>query len=300
VTIGEAIKEGSSVLASALTINTETPSLDARLLLAETLHTEVSELLIMTKDELPETQYLWFKKLLARRLEGECVAYILGRKEFFGLEFYVNPSVLVPRPDTETLVEAGLGILREQGAGNGALRVLDLCTGSGAVAISLKNERPELDVWASDISAEALALAKENSNRLLADKTKGDGPDVDPVTFIKSDLFESIEGAFHLIVANPPYVCSGEIDSLAPEVRGEPRLALDGGNDGLDLIKRIILDAPGHLCPGGILLMEMDTRQIPVVRTLFVNHSFINIKIYKDMAGWERVVSGTYDEDIRK
>jgi release factor glutamine methyltransferase len=299
VTIGEALKEGSSVLASALSIKTETPSLDARLLLAETLRTEASKLLIIAKDDLSETQYFCYKKLLARRLEGECVAYILERKEFFGLEFYVNPSVLVPRPDTETLVEAGLVFLRDWGTrGLGdwgrTLRVLDLCTGSGAVAIALKYEMPELEVWASDISAEALAIAKKNSNRLLTGKIQDNGPHGDPITFVESEKRKKIEGLFHLIVANPPYVCSGEIDSLAPEVRGEPKLALDGGQDGLDLIKKIISCAPRYLYPDGILLMEMDASQTPAVRTFFQNHSFGNIKIYKDMAGKDRVMSGIY------
>jgi release factor glutamine methyltransferase len=300
MTIGEALKEGNSVLASASAIKTETPSLDARLLLAETLDTEASKLLIMAKAELSETQYLCFKKLLARRLEGECVAYILGRKEFFGLDFYVNHSVLVPRPDTETLVEAALGVLRDWGTtGLGdwgrPLRVLDLCTGSGAVAIALKHERPELEVYASDISSDALALARENSKRLLSHDTDAHSA---PITFIESDLFIEIEGTFHLIITNPPYLCSGVIDSLVPEVRGEPRLALDGGKKGLDLIKKIISGAPGHLFPGGILLMEMDASQIPIIKPLLENHSFGSIKTYKDLAGKERVISGIFISKI--
>jgi release factor glutamine methyltransferase len=163
---------------------------------------------------------------------------------------------------------------------------LDLCTGSGAVAIALKHECPEIEVFASDLSPEALETARLNAARLL-------GTALEPaVTFIQSDLFDRISRRFHLITANPPYVCTGDIKKLPREVRGEPRLALDGGADGLDLIRALIAGAPDHLFSGGVLLLEADPRQMPRIASLLEHQGFLDIQTYRDLSGAERVIGG--------
>jgi release factor glutamine methyltransferase len=191
------------------------------------------------------------------------------------MRFMVNPSVLVPRPDTETLVEAAL-----QTTGT-ARSALDLCTGSGAVAIALKRERPALTVTASDISPAALEAARTNAENLHTE-----------IRFVESDLFDRVEGCFDLIVSNPPYIPTAWIASLAPEVQKEPRLALDGGGDGLDLVKKIILGAKTRLNPGGMLLMEADSRQMPAIGELLRGGGYQKVRAYRDLAGLERVIGG--------
>jgi release factor glutamine methyltransferase len=167
--------------------------------------------------------------------------------------------------------------------------VLDLCTGSGAVAVSLKHERPDLAVYASDLSPEALALARINAERLLPAL-----PGTPPLCFIESDLFSSFAEApaFGLIVSNPPYVASALLPLLAPEVLREPRLALDGGEDGLTLIRRIIAEAPDHLLPGGALLLEADPGQMGRIAALLAERGFGEIQTRRDLAGRERVIAG--------
>jgi release factor glutamine methyltransferase len=199
------------------------------------------------------------------------------------MEFTVSPAVLVPRPDTETLVETALDwIQRRREIKNPGL--LDLCTGSGAVAVSLKKESPGLKVLGSDISAEALKIAELNAAALLKPE-RGETP----LTFIQSDLFQCIRGRFKLITVNPPYIPAGEIEKLSAEVRGEPRIALDGGEDGLALIRLIIEAAPDYLLPGGGLLMEIDPPQARTVPALLAKAGFQDIQIYRDLSGRDRV-----------
>jgi len=207
----------------------------------------------------------------------------------------VNPSVLVPRPDTETLVEAALEIL---GTGNKKIaadhsrpRVLDLCTGCGAIAVSLKHEMPELEVWASDISAEALQTAKANAQRLLPPEA---------IRFLCGNLFEAlaasepcVSSSFSLIVSNPPYIPTAEIKTLSREVQKEPRLALDGGTDGLDVIRTIIAGATDYLCPGGSLLLEAVPGQMESIAGLLEKKGFAGIKTYRDLSGRQRVIGGS-------
>ncbi|GHT93429.1 release factor glutamine methyltransferase [Spirochaetia bacterium] len=293
MTIREALAQGSGLLKSA---QVDTPALDAGLLLAEVLNTSRVGLIAAGPEPLSEEDYRRFRAFLERRLSGECVAYILGRKEFRGLEFTVTPAVLVPRPDTEILVEAALEKLAESNSQLGPqtqLKVLDLCTGSGVVAISLKHELPELEVWASDISEAALEVARANAARLLGAELNSGTESA--IRFIKSDLFNRIGadrtgGPFHLIVSNPPYVCTKEIETLSPEVRREPLLALDGGGDGLDLIRRIIAEAPEHLFPGGRLLLEADPRQMKAIAALLEIEGYKDILILRDLSGQERVI----------
>jgi len=279
MTIREALAQGSAALAVA---DIKNSGLDASLLLAEVLNVSRSSLMAAASQPLTETSCAAFDQFIKRRLAGECTAYILGRKEFYGLDFQVNPAVLVPRPDTETLVEAAL----EQLTMNGQPPcVLDLCTGCGAVAIALQHAMPELEVWATDISVEALKVAQANATRLLPDKT---------IHFCRGDLFDAYEqqSPVPLIVSNPPYIPTAEIAGLSPEVRREPILALDGGSDGLDIIRKIISRAPEFLCSGGSLLLEADPRQMRRITTLLVQAGFTGIQTRSDLSGKERVIGG--------
>jgi len=286
MTIRETLAEGSAALAAA---GIENPGLDASLLLAEVLKTSRSSLIAAASEPLTEASRAAFDQFIKRRLAGECTAYILGRKEFYGLDFQVNPAVLVPRPDTETLVEAAVRQItnnNEQLVNRAQFRVLDLCTGSGAIAIALKHAMPELEIWATDISAEALEVARANAGRLLPSET---------IHFCCGDLFDAVSqgsGLFHMIISNPPYVPAAEITGLSPEVRGEPMLALDGGGDGLDIIRSIISRAPEFLYSGGSLLLEADPRQMQRIASLLLQAGFTAIQTNKDLSGKERVIGG--------
>ena len=289
MTVRETLTEGKKLLNSPNpSAFIDTPALDAALLLAQAMQRSRTDLLLRANDTISEEIREKYIRLLSRRINGECVAYILGRKEFRGLDFNVNSNVLVPRPDTETLVEAVLEKINSLQTQE-SLTVLDLCTGSGAVAVSLKNECPFLQITASDISAEALETAALNAKRLL-------GKAADSVVFIQSDLFEKIHGKFNLIVSNPPYVLSSEIESLAPELRREPVLALDGGADGLKIITKIINLSPKYLFPGGFLFLEAGPEQMPVIKNLLMAHNFTGISLHMDLAGLERVISGKYPQ----
>jgi release factor glutamine methyltransferase len=281
MTIREALAgSGASLLAAGM----ETPGLDASLLLAHILETNRTALAASGPEPLSEEKHAKFHALIERRLSGECTAYITGKKEFRGLEFLVNPSVLVPRPDTETLVETALlftGVNKT---------VLDLCTGSGAVAVSLKNEMPDAEVCATDISASALEMAKMNAARLLH------GGNI--ITFYQGDLYGALPDShplFSLIVCNPPYIPSGVIETLPAEVRKEPRLALNGGTTGFEIIRRVIDGAPSFLSRGGTLLLEADPRQMNKITILLKKRCFHTIKTYNDLSRRERVIGGTYE-----
>jgi release factor glutamine methyltransferase len=287
LTVGDALKRGSALLRSA---GIDTPSLDVSLLLGEILGLDRAGLFLAGPSPLLQEERERFDNALKQRLTGDCVAWILGRREFRGLNFAVTPEVLVPRPDTETLVEAALDFIETRGASE-QFTLLDLCTGSGAGAISLKHERPGIRVSASDISPPALAVAQTNAHKLLGR--------VDAVAFVESCLFDRISGFFDLILSNPPYIPSDILETLAPEVRREPRIALDGGSDGLDLIRPIIAGAPEHLREGGLLLLEADPRQMPAITALFTQRGYGDIRIFRDLAGDPRVIGGICPSPIR-
>jgi len=295
MTIREALAEGTASLSSA---GIETPSLDSSLLLADVLNINRSKLTAAGNDNISKASAATFRKLIKRRQAGECIAYILGRKEFYCLDFIVNPSVLVPRPDTETLVDVALKIMvngaESKAAGKQPPRALDLCTGSGAIAIALKHLVPGLGVWATDISSEALETAKINAARLLPPNS---------IRFFQGDLYDALlpnpsslcyllPATCYLIVSNPPYIPSADISSLPPEVRMEPALALDGGGDGLGVIRKIVSRAPEFLCPGGVLLLEADPRQMPAIAGLYKEAGFSDIQTHADLSDMERVISG--------
>ncbi|MDR2096266.1 MAG: peptide chain release factor N(5)-glutamine methyltransferase [Treponema sp.] len=292
MTIREAKLRGAAALGAG---RIESAALDAALLLAEVLNTGATGLIVRGEEPLSGADLSRYERLLERRLAGECIAYILGRKEFYGLEFRVTDRVLVPRADTEILAETALQEIRHimdagMDASEGPL-VLDLCTGSGVLAITLKHECPTAVVWASDISGAAVAVAARNAERLLPPWG---------IHFAEGSLFEPFRNPsagrprrFNVIVSNPPYIPSAEIEHLAPEVRREPRLALDGGRDGLELIEKIIADAGEHLLPEGRILLEADPRQMYNITEILRNNGFENIEVFRDLAGQERVIGGT-------
>ncbi|GHU31070.1 release factor glutamine methyltransferase [Spirochaetia bacterium] len=270
VTIFEILHEGKSILAGI-----DTPALDARILLAFVLQTDTAGILTGYNKPVNDSQYTLYKKLLERRLSGECSAYIIGKKEFWGLEFTVSPDVLVPQPDTETIVEIALSIIRP------GFRILDIGTGSGALAIALKKERPDSLVYAADNSCPALEIARKNAAQLNAD-----------VTFYESDLFKNISGTFDLIVANLPYIPTDMIRTLPPEVRYEPRSALDGGEDGLSIIRRLIVEAKNHMKPYSAILLEADPGQMDALTEILQSEYYTHIKRYPDISGQNRVIRG--------
>ncbi|MDR0374284.1 MAG: peptide chain release factor N(5)-glutamine methyltransferase [Treponema sp.] len=276
-TINTLLMEGKHILKGKV----DSSNLDASLLLADVLRCDRTQLVRAAAEAVSEETEMTYKNALARRLSGECVAYIVGYKEFWGLRFIVNSTVLTPRPDTETLVEAALAVADASGARS----CLDLCAGSGAVAIALKRERTHLVVAGSDISKSALEVARANAETHQAD-----------VQWIESDLFDHIEDCFDIIVSNPPYIPTSMIAELAPEARKEPRLALDGGADGLDYIKKIIVEAKTRLNQGGALLMEADPRQMSAVAELLRENNYQKIRTYQDLSGRDRVIGGICEQ----
>lgn len=251
---------------------------DAQMLLLHGLQRPLHDrawLLAHDSDSLAPAQEAAWQAALARRLKGEPVAYITGRKDFFGLTLAVDARVLDPRPDTETLVDWALACLPESPE-SASPRILDLGTGSGAVALALQHARPQASVWAVDASEDALAVAQANAARLDLG-----------VHFIASDWFSAVDlertGRFDLIVSNPPYVAEGDPHLAA--LTHEPLQALTSGHDGLDAIRQIIAQAPAHLAPGGWLLLEHGWDQADKVQALLRSARFEQVQSRQDLAG---------------
>ena len=259
----------------------DSPRLDAELLLAHALGLSRAGLLARLRDTGPLGA---FPEYLARRLAHEPVAYILGHREFYSLDFIVRPPVLIPRPETEHLVETGLAFAGEAAR---PLRILDLCTGSGCVAVTLAHELRGSTVTAVDIAPVATALARENAARAGV-----------PVRVLEGDLFDALPGdepVFDLITANPPYVEAAEWDTLAPDItRYEDPGALLSGEDGLDCVRRIVRQAPAHLVKGGMLAMEIGEKQYDAVAALFLQAGFENVACVPDLAGIRRIILGRW------
>jgi len=252
------------------------PRAEARLLLAVVLEVPVETLIARPERAVDDAAAARFATLAARRAQGEPVAYLLGRKEFFGRRFAVSPAVLVPRPETELLVELALERLRTRPQA----RVLDLGTGSGCLAVTLALECPQAAVVAVDRAADALAVARSNAQRLGA-----------RVEFASGDWYAAVGGRFDLIVANPPYVAAA--DPHLAELRHEPQHALVAGDDGLADLRRIVGGAPAHLTGGGWLAVEHGHDQGASVRELFARAGFTAVETHRDLAGIERVCSAT-------
>ena len=250
-------------------------ALDAQWLLAHVCGAERLALLLALDEPLSAQVWTCFDALLARREAGEPLQYVLGEASFLGRAFRVDPRVLIPRADTETLAEAMCACLTP------GLRVLDMGAGSGALAISAALACPQARVTGADISEDALAVARENGERLGA-----------RVEWVRSDLFSALEGrCFDMIVSNPPYIPTGELEGLQREVRREPVLALDGGEDGLACYRAIVRGLPGRLCPGGSLLLEVGDGQAARVRAL-LEKLFDSTAVLADLSGLDRVVTG--------
>ena len=263
------------------TAQIDNPRLDAEILLAHVLKWRRLTLYVNSDKILPLESILKFNELVNRRLEGIPVAYLVGLKEFIGLSFAVNENVLIPRPETEILTEFVGEYLRGIGC---EVNFADLGTGSGAIAISILKFVKSARAAAVDISNEALEVAKFNATKFNVD---------DRIEFFFGDLFAPLEGKiFNAVVSNPPYIPSGELETLQKEVKSEPRLALDGGEDGLNFYRQIISNAPRFLTAGGLLAVEIGINQESAVKKLFEQENFADVMILKDLAGIERIVAG--------
>jgi len=258
---------------------------DARLLIAQALGIDRAELIANGERALNGDETKAIDALSERRLKREPVARIFGHKEFWSLNLQVGPAVLVPRPETETVIEAALDAVARDARQMERLRILDIGTGSGALLLALLSELPNAVGIGSDISAAALEIAQVNAERSdLADRA----------TFVACDIAAGLQGPFDLIVSNPPYVARGAIASLAPEVRDyDPALALDGGADGLDGYRAIAADARRLLAPDGRLIVELGMGQEPAVRALFTKAGLTVAATRDDLAGIPRALSAT-------
>jgi release factor glutamine methyltransferase len=252
---------------------------DARALLTHVLGVDRAWVIAHATDALDRAQVEAFFALAKRRREGEPVAYLTGRREFWGLDLEVTPAVLIPRPETETLVEAALARL----ASDRPTRVLDLGTGSGAIALAIGRERPLAAVVATDLAEAALAVASANARRL----------GIGNVTFVRAGWYaDAPAGPFDLIASNPPYVAAGDPHLDAGDLRFEPRDALTPGGDGLGPLRTIVAGAGARLVPGGWLAVEHGYDQSQAVQELFAAAGFGNVVALRDLAGIPRVVAG--------
>lgn len=250
--------------------------LENRILLCHALGITRVGLITQSERQLTEEEAARLSGLVGRRIAGEPIAYIVGQREFFGLPFQVSPAVLIPRPDTELIVELALERLPPQA------RMLDMGTGSGAIAVALAHTRPDAQVTALDVSEEALAVARANA---AANGAR--------VRFLRSDWFAALEGdTFELVVSNPPYIASGDEHLAQGDLRFEPVDALTDHADGLSDLRTIIAGALAHLAPGGWLLLEHGYDQAEAVRALLTEAGYLDAQSWRDLAGIERVSGG--------
>lgn len=261
------------------------PILEARILLAHVLGWRTTQLITRSDEPLGAEVIERYRALEARRTAGEPVAQLVGAREFFGLDFEVTPHVLIPRPETELLVETALKALENLSRP----RVLDLGTGTGAIAVAIASTRPDAQVWALDRSPEALAVATRNATRLLDAERPGGS-----LVLTRSDWYDSLDAAlrFHVIVSNPPYIASGDPHLAQGDLRFEPRSALTDEADGLSAIRSIIADAPTRLAANGVLWIEHGYDQAEAVRELLTARGFTQVRSERDLAGIERISGG--------
>jgi release factor glutamine methyltransferase len=253
-------------------------ALEAELLIAHALGRDRAWLYAHLDDPIDQSEDI--EALVKRRRRGEPIAYILGCREFYGREFLVSPDVLIPRPETELLIDLALDLPLP-----GAVRALDIGTGSGCIALTLAAERPGWRVMASDISQAALTVARRNCQCLKLEQ----------VELLEADLFpEGTRKNFNLIISNPPYVEENDRHLMQGDVRFEPAVALTPGEDGLAVIRRLVARAGEHLVPGGWLLVEHGHDQGSAVAAIFAEHGFGAVRICKDLAGNDRVTLGSF------
>ena len=273
------LNQAAGRIATALGLTRAEARLEARVLAAHALGVNRAWLAAHGGDTLAPTQATAMERCIARRLRGEPVAYITGRREFYGLEFIVTPDVLIPRPETELLVDLAL----ERLPAERPARVLDLGTGSGAVALAIAAHRPAAHVLAVDRSQAALCVARDNANHL----------DIGNVTFQQSDWYLQVRAKnFDIIVANPPYLAAGDPHLARGDLRFEPRQALCAGEDALAAIRVIVQGAPTCLRPGGWLLLEHGRDQAEACQALLCEHGWQDAQTWPDLAGLARVSGG--------
>lgn len=276
MTIREAIRKGRIELK---TNNIEEPNIKARLLMQAILNKDRQYLLVYDGEELKKSQEEKYLKSIDELIEGKPLQHITHSQEFMKMNFFVNEDVLIPRPDTEILVEEVIGLCKNKNK----VKILDLCTGSGAIAVSLAKYLKNSEVVASDISKKAIAISKKNAK---SNKVE------DKITFIESDLFQKIKKEkYDAIVSNPPYIQKKVIKSLNKEVQKEPSIALDGGEDGLDFYRKIIKESYDYLKFGGYLCLEIgyDQKQ-EVIDLIKKENKYLSVYTKKDFGGNDRIV----------
>lgn len=274
ITIAQLIEEGSKKLTDA---GIDEPQVHSELIAAFVLNKSRTYLRAFNQNIVLDKQEKLFNTILEEKLKGRPLAHIIGSCEFMGRIFNVSPTVLIPRPETEELIEQSLKQLKMRLPNT----ILDLCTGSGCIAISLAFLFHNAHVTAADISAEALETATTNARNLNVAKR---------IDFIKSNLFDNIQKSFDFIISNPPYIPTEVIKTLSPEVLCEPHIALDGGKDGLEIIKKIAKQAGDHLNPEGLLALEIGCEQAPKVVKFFKADKWQRPQVVKDFAGIERFI----------
>jgi release factor glutamine methyltransferase len=279
-TVASLLDDASARIAATIGLEKREARLEARVLAAFAWQVDRAWLIAHDTDLLGDPQVPIFQSLLARRLVGEPVAYILGEKEFYGRMFKVTPDVLIPRPETELLVETALKCLPNERPA----RILDIGTGSGCIALSLALERPDCSVTAVDLSARALTIAQENAHRLHAQ-----------AQLLHSNLFDSLgDACFDLIISNPPYIPASDPHLRQGDVRFEPKLALTAGAEGLDTLKPLVWAAPHHLVSGGWLMLEHGWDQQDSCHSLLVESGFMKVQCLLDLAGHGRLTLGQW------
>lgn len=280
MTYRECYEKGSRILNEA---GIEESTLDARLLLEAVCGTNRNDLLVHGEQPVePEAEEKYFG-WIGKRAGRIPLQQLTGEQDFMGLTFTVNENVLIPRQDTEILVEEVLKELHD------GMRILDMCTGSGCILLSLLHYSNDCEGLGVDLSAEALEVAGRNVLKVLTPEK------AEHAHFLQSDLFEKVEGKFEIIVSNPPYIASAEVEKLMPEVRDhEPRMALDGTEDGLHFYRRIIEEAGKHLVSSGMLFLEIGYDQGQAVSELMRTEGYREVQVVQDYAGLDRVVFGTY------
>lgn len=278
-------------------------ALDVSVLLEFFLGKDKTWILLHEKDELTAEQFSKLSEAVFARKTGLPIAYITGHKEFYGYDFFVTPDVLIPKPDTEILVESALTEILQKihSEKNGISSLCDICSGSGCVGLSVikflseRNEIPSAklpELTLSDISSAALSIAEKNAKNLLSKEL------FQKINFVESDLFSAIPQKFDMILSNPPYIPSKMVDELLKDGRSEPRLALDGdsyeepSNDGLSIIRRLVPQCMEHLNEGGILIVEAGEYNALETKTIFEKSGFSHVKIIKDLEGQARDVYG--------
>lgn len=273
-TIGELINLSAGYLEGK---GCSSARLDAELLLGHVLGLDRLALYLNFDKPLNNQEVEQYRNLIGRRGQRIPVAYLTGEREFYSLPLQVTPAVLIPRPETELVVDKVLELIEP----DEPVQILDLGTGSGAIALALACQDPNISVTGVDLSKEALAVAKDNALRLEVDNQ---------VNFVQSDLFQNVQGKYGVICSNPPYIPQAQLASLAPELGVEPAMALDGGGDGLDFYRRILNQAPSYLEEPGFVVLEIGWDQAPAVQALGEKEGFQWLETVVDYGGMDRVV----------